>query len=287
MRSLHIVWQEKRCTKDKTGNMDERIKRTQQIVFDILCDIDDYCNSKGILYMLSGGSCLGAVRENGFIPWDDDADIMISRKYFYDFLSGFAKIYSEKYHVSSLKTDNVWARPYAKIWSLKTISKNKKSNEANTGIGVDVFPVDILPGNGIKRKVFYGGLKVLDVLRNSARRTSFYDYERFLAIKKLIGMISRTKTPRYYSELMEKYVLLNANKKSKYAGVVLALHYWEKETVSRGCFDKTMPALFEDRYFPIPVGYDEYLSSLYGDYMTPSSDHSDHSQFQVSEIYED
>ena len=58
----------------------KKLELMQSVLFEIICDIDDFCTENNIRYYLSGGSCIGAVRHNGFIPWDDDVDIMMPRK---------------------------------------------------------------------------------------------------------------------------------------------------------------------------------------------------------------
>lgn len=72
------------------------VKRIQKSVFKILCDVDELCKENHITYYLSGGTCLGAVRHQGFIPWDDDADIMLPRSEYSRFLKLVAEKLGEK-----------------------------------------------------------------------------------------------------------------------------------------------------------------------------------------------
>ena len=65
---------------DIPTSVNETVSTIHKIVFDILCDIDDFCKENNIRYYLAGGTCLGAVRDHGFIPWDDDADLILPRE---------------------------------------------------------------------------------------------------------------------------------------------------------------------------------------------------------------
>lgn len=260
------------------------IKLIQKVIYGILKDINEFCVQRHILYMLSGGSCLGAVRENGFIPWDDDADIMLPRKDYEIFLKKFADCYFGKYKVSSLYTDKLWARPYAKIWDIQTKVSLRLSNEENTGIGVDVFPLDSIPDVGLKRNVWFWKLKVLNIFRNSARRKGFYHNEKYISIKKHIDKFTRKKGARYYSLALEYVASRYQNIETNCIGAVLALNYWEKEICERDQLLSTVIMKFENDFFPVPRGYDRYLMNLYGDYMTPPDIHIDHSDVQKVDI---
>ena len=85
----------------------EELAQLQSVLLDILADIADVCDRHGITYELGGGSCLGAVREHAFIPWDDDADINMPRADYDRFIPIFRQEMGEKYWIHTpQETDN-------------------------------------------------------------------------------------------------------------------------------------------------------------------------------------
>ena len=114
----------------------------------VLLEIDRICKKNNITYVFTGGTALGAVRHNDFIPWDDDADIGMNRKNYNKFLRCCKKdLDNEHFQVDSTKTNKNWGRPYAKI-RLKGTSYKEDWNPSpleSQGIWVDLFAYDKCP----------------------------------------------------------------------------------------------------------------------------------------------
>jgi len=245
------------------------IKEIQAIGFEILCDIDSYCKKNNIKYMLSGGTTLGAVREHDFIPWDDDIDIMMPRADFEKFIANYSKECPDKYQVGSL-LDETWTRPPVRIWDKTTRISQKHINEQDIGVFVDLFPIDGTPKTTIGRHIFFWHLKFLNILRNATQRKIFLEGEKFITLKKVLGFLCKPLSTRklalMQNELGKKYKYED----SKIVAVSLALAKWYKECIAKECLDEVIYETFHGKEFPIPKGYHQYLSNLYGeDYMTP------------------
>ena len=250
----------------------ETVKRMQSIVFDIICDIDDYCRERNITWFLSGGSVLGAIRHRGFIPWDDDGDIMLPREEYDRFLSEFSRAYEGKYGFGSLELDDTWNWQYARIWDLHSRCASENLDDRETGIYVDIFPIDGLPEGRLAQKVFYGKLRVWRALGNAALRKNYLKKEKHHTAKAILRALTSPFGGRFFAEKMDRLARKYPFQTSTWVAVSLAAHYGERETIRREKMETGIRVSFNGRELPVPVGYETYLSNLYGDYMTIPKD---------------
>jgi len=118
------------------------LNEQKQILVDILQNVHDFCKKNQINYSLAGGSLIGAIRHKGFIPWDDDIDILLHRDEYERFLQMYVDP-SGIYQLHSMKNDPQYCYPFAKVEDTRTII-NENVSGPKMGISIDVFPVDDL-----------------------------------------------------------------------------------------------------------------------------------------------
>jgi len=119
------------------------VSETREIQLKILDEVDSYAQANGITYYLTAGTLLGAVRHQGFIPWDDDIDILMPRKDFESFCAEFPRSSgSDGLSVLTLGTFNEYYFPFAKISDDSTILIEDRRTVSTLGVNIDVFPLD-------------------------------------------------------------------------------------------------------------------------------------------------
>ena len=231
------------------------LREVQLSVLQILKDIDDHCKKYNIKYSLAFGTLLGAIRHNGFIPWDDDLDIYMPRNDYKRFLETWN--YNDYYLVNS-NTDVKYTNTFTKV-------KRKQDCDVQTPFFVDVFPLDKCPKKKIQRKILQidGIILILMSRRNvPLGKGSFLERMTKLFLK----MIPAGLCLKIWHTMEEKFSRFsNLTCDFDYFSCSI-LHnvYWFKPS---DFFDKLLLHQFEDSQFPIIKDYDWYLRKEYGDYM--------------------
>ncbi len=240
----------------------EEIKSTE---ISILKYIDNICQKNGISYFLEAGTLLGAIRHKGFIPWDDDIDIALLRSD-YDKLVNILKQNDSSYAVSDIYDDPSCILPFAKVYDTRTLVKwrVKYPREAQYGVWVDLFPIDNVPDNVLKLRLFQFHIRILKSLYEHCRNiyTEDKSFKKLLA-QKISGIHSIDYYLKKLDSLARKYSRKNTNNVMNIFGMKSNYHVFNKEL-----FTNFSKATFEDMLLPIPSKYDSYLTLMYGDYMT-------------------
>ena len=240
-------------------------KEIQSHCVEMLRYFDAYATSQNITYYLSGGTLLGAVRHQGFIPWDDDVDLMLPRKDYERLIHDFDG--GERYEIISCETNDEYGTPFARIWDKRTALKWTSSREVPIGVFIDLFPIDGFPENEIVSKLYMNYLKLCRTKVNSAIRTTYQKGERFKIIKKGLKYVWR-KSANYYARRQNAIVKKYTYENSKYVGVTTTtVHIYRERNLKTDVFSGTLYLPFEQLQLPVPSGYDRYLQHLYGDYM--------------------
>lgn len=240
----------------------------KEIQLNILLEVSRVCTNNDLHYYLAYGSLLGAVRHEGYIPWDDDIDIYMARGE-YEQLKKLLKNHktdSCQWLEILDDTNEGYYYPFAKAVDIRTQAK-MESNLTKHGIWVDIFPIDGLPKSNIGSWLY---LSLCHFLRAIvlAMTTDFSSNKlgKKATYKKILGLFAgvfgEKKICYLYERLCRRYDL----SKSKY-GACLSSAYGYKDRMEKSILFDEAEYPFEGEKFKGPKAYDAYLSNLYGDYM--------------------
>lgn len=226
-------------------------QESRSLQYELLKEIHHFCCSNNICYYMAFGTLLGAVRHKGFIPWDDDVDVVMP---YPDFVK-FQNLYkSDRYSVYSCLNDDEIGFEFGRIFDNRTYGFHGKKKVR--GVCVDIY---ILYGTPEEKNLTEFG-KYLKKFRKN--RIIIASARNLLVKKNLIWGKSVAFAPlNWYCRKYTRYMSQFSNK-SEYVAISGIRYYQRREP-----FDKRVLLKFEDSEFYAPYGYDECLKKWYGDYM--------------------
>ncbi|MBD5441853.1 MAG: LicD family protein [Treponema sp.] len=256
----------------------EVLRTAHRLMLKILKEVHRVCEENGIRYFLSDGTLIGAVRHNGFIPWDDDIDISMLRSDY----DRFCKIASEKlgaeYFLQTDETDVGYGLYFAKVMLKHTRwieADASDTSRAISGIYIDIFPFDKIPEDRKKWNALQRKFRALDsIIKIKTNYCGIYNihgihHKAYYCLKKAIGFLlplnswkaKRTGLCVKYEALPSSFVLVRYQ-------VFARRNESEKDLNAVDNFTSLVLHDFEGEQFYIPEKYDAVLKQYYGDYMT-------------------
>ena len=244
------------------------LEEVKKIELNILKQVHDFCEEKSLKYVLAYGTLIGAIRHNGFIPWDDDIDIWMPRKDYDLFMEVFPEWGAGRHlYIAGPQSDQYYLpRHMIKVCDDRTLLlENKYKAYKTTGLFIDIFPLDNAPDNMLERKIWAKYVRSYKY-RVLAGNISFDSpvYKKFSISKKIFTvLLSRGNIKKINSKFVKK-----AGKYKEKTTDYVTVFYVSKPRVY-SIEDIFPPSLhvFEDAQFYIPKAYDKILKSIYGDYM--------------------
>lgn len=254
------------------------LKELQDAEYEILCKYADFCDENNIEYALFGGTLLGAIRHNDFIPWDDDVDVCMDHKNFNKFVKKIKKHPIPGLHLSWVDTDPQHPYYFAKLRKTGTYMPEElcKDLDIHNGVWIDIFVYAAYPKNKkiakLQERLYFLFVilsKIYLFQLSDERRGETFEYsKKYKFISKLpfkVNGIIRKILFRMYTSL--------GSKKSEY----ITFNDWSQNPKTPALRSSNTPLtkhIFRDREFNVAANYDQSLTFMYGDYMTPIETHT-------------
>ena len=249
-------------------NDQKLLRKIQLIQLEIMKQVDTICKKHNIKYFLCGGTALGAVRHNGFIPWDDDLDIALPRDQYNRLLNVLKTELPEQYWLQSYATDEHYWQPFAKIRKVGTVYKEKgmeKLDDTACGVWIDIFPFDYAGKKGTFRLKWKGYW--VKLISFTLRAREFHLKNSSFSRRYVPAILLLRCFPSSVLKKMQEKIMCGDTEKAMNFVCFAGAYGIKKETYPLVWFEELIDIPFEDAMLSIPKGYDNYLKQLYGDYM--------------------
>lgn len=234
------------------GNVD--IKDIQAKMLGIMLEIDRICKKYHLRYLLDGGTMLGAVRHRGFIPWDNDADVMMPRDDYEEFMKAAKDELRPPYIFQCMENTDGYPYNFGKVFDTQTTYTESFTANAQIshGIYVDVFPMDYVDENYLKHAEMIAHYTMLRYYKLGLAHGAKRIIARFIPL----SFINKRATSHM------KYYGVRGKKVCK-----LCHHGKNKPPIDLDLFNETVEVPYENTMLRVPAAYDSFLTGRYGDYM--------------------
>ncbi|MBE6164493.1 MAG: LicD family protein [Streptococcus gallolyticus] len=254
----------------------EKLSKIQKIIWNIMDEIKPFLNDNDIEYYMLGGTLLGAVRHQGFIPWDDDIDLGIPREQYDFFLEKVSQQLPDYMEVNTFYDETSHHYYFSRIVDTRYHLKRMGSEiERTEDAWIDIFPLDGMPNNLLLRQWHKSRLLAARAFYHIATfdRVNLQRPNRPLSERIIIKFVQLTGFGRNSDEkkwlwkidkLLKKYPYKSSEWVVNFMGQYKFKEMFPKEKYGKG---KLYP--FENDYLNGPEDADYILTQMYGDYMTP------------------
>ena len=250
----------------------ETLRRLQLKELESLRYFDDFCRRNELCYYLLGGCVIGALRHGGFIPWDDDIDLIMPRRDYQRMLRLWREQEDPDGRFLMLTTDGktvFTGNCFATLvdTSATMVKDNQKDIDVPHGIVTDIFPMDGCPDSKLRRYIQYYhammySLYITEVV--PVRHGAVVRFFGSLLLKLVPSRSRRTKIWQKHERKMSRYSF-NTH---EYCTELCAGPHYMQNKYPRDAFRTAEYRDFEGMSVPLPAGYDVYLKTAFGDYMT-------------------
>ena len=237
------------------------LQEHQYALGSLLEEFDRVCKQLQIPYVLFAGTLLGAVRHQGFIPWDDDLDVLMLRGDYERFLREAEPLLNGERFFLQKEFSPHWPMFFSKLRLHNTTCLEKyhpKDAKTHQGIYMDIFPCDNAAATELGRKLQFVASKVV-IAKSLDRR----GYDTPSKGKRIFMALCRCLPRAPFLKLVKS----GASDSTFVHGFLGGAHGYRKSVFERKWLSETIPGVFEGKQYPMPVGYDALLKNMYGDYM--------------------
>ena len=276
---------------------EQELSDLKQTLLNMYIDIQQVCQKYGISIILGGGSALGAMRHNGFIPWDDDMDAMMSRNDYERFKTLCAQgVFGDKYEFTYPNKCNDSKNLFMKIYQKgsECIEISDVGTPFPKGIFIDIFPIDNVPANRLLcvMKGFVSNLMSyisVSVLYYQYRNSMFKRYcesvgcGKVYKLRLFIGWLGSFMNHKTWAYLFDRFVTTSSD--NGRVTIPTGRKLYLGEIVDREVMFPARKVLFEGVEVFVPNKVEQYLSNLYGDYMVVPPPHKRERHSVVSLIF--